>query len=69
MRYCVFTINNSFVAVHRYSLPCLGIYIALGLIYAHYRKRRLLVLGSGLAMLAAQAVIIHLLFVTKDFAG
>ncbi|GFG67941.1 hypothetical protein MKUB_54310 [Mycobacterium kubicae] len=64
-----FTINNSFVAVHRYSLPCLGIYIALGLIYAHYRKRRLLVLGSGLAMLAAQAVIIHLLFVTKDFAG
>ncbi|WP_142277154.1 hypothetical protein [Mycobacterium asiaticum] len=64
-----FTINSSFVAVHRYALPCLGIYVALALIYADPRRGRALVLGAGLAMLFAQTVIIHLLFVTRDFAG
>ncbi|OBJ58244.1 hypothetical protein A9W95_11885 [Mycobacterium sp. 1423905.2] len=64
-----FTVNNSFVAVHRYSLPCLSIYLVLALVYANYRRLRAMVLGVGVAMLVAQATLIHLLFVTKDFAG
>jgi hypothetical protein len=64
-----FTINNSLVAVHRYTLPCLSIYLGLALVYANYRRLRVLVMGTGLAMAVAQGVIIHLLFVTKDFAG
>ncbi|WP_155772268.1 hypothetical protein [Mycobacterium asiaticum] len=64
-----FTINSSFVAVHRYALPCLGIYVALALICGDVRRGRALVLGAGIAMLFAQTVIIHLLFVTRDFAG
>lgn len=64
-----FTVNNSLVAVHRYILPCLTIYLVLGLVVANYRKMRALALSAGLAMLAAQVAIVHLLFVTKDFAG
>ncbi|OBK18246.1 hypothetical protein [Mycobacterium asiaticum] len=64
-----FTLNSSFVAVHRYALPCLCIYIALALIYADHRRGKALILGTGLAMLFAQVVLVHLLFVTRDFAG
>lgn len=64
-----FSVNNSLVAVHRYSLPCVGIYIGLALIYANYRRLRALIVIAGVAMLAAQGIVIHLLFVTKDFAG
>jgi hypothetical protein len=63
------TVNNTLLAVHRYLLPCLGIYIALALIYADYRRLKVLVIGIGLTMLAAQAILIYTLFVTKDFAG
>jgi hypothetical protein len=64
-----FTVNNSLLAVHRYLLPCLSIYIVLALIYADYRRLRVLVISIGLTMLAAQAILIYMLFVTKDFAG
>lgn len=64
-----FTLNNSLLAAHRYSLPCLSIYIVLTLVYAKYRKARVLVVSVGLAMVAAQATLIHMLFVTKDFIG
>lgn len=64
-----FTVNNSLLAVHRYLLPCLGIYIALALIYANYRRKRVLVISLGLAMITTQAILIHMLFVTKDFIG
>lgn len=64
-----FTINSSFVAVHRYSLPCLGAYIALALICARHRNYRILVVGIGLAMVVAQTVLIHMVFVTNDFIG
>jgi hypothetical protein len=63
------TVNSSLLAVHRYLLPCLSIYIALALIYADYRRLRVLVISVGLAMLAAQAILIYMLFVAKDFAG
>jgi Mannosyltransferase (PIG-V) len=64
-----FTVNNSLLAVHRYSLPCLTIYIALALIYADHRRGKVLVLSSATVMLTAQAIIMHLLLVTNDFAG
>ena len=64
-----FTVNNSLLAVHRYSLPCLTIYIALALMYADRRRGKVLAISSGLVMLIAQTIIAHLLFVTKDFAG
>ena len=64
-----FTVNNSLLAVHRYLLPCLSIYIVLALIYADYRRLRVLVISIGLTMLAVQAILIYMLFVTKDFAG
>jgi hypothetical protein len=64
-----FTVNNSLLAVHRYSLPCLTIYVALALIYADRRRGKVLVLGSGIVMLTAQVIIVHLLLVTNDFAG
>jgi hypothetical protein len=64
-----FTVNNSLLAVHRYSLPCLTIYIALALAYAHHRRGKVLVISSATVMLTAQAIIMHLLLVTNDFAG
>lgn len=63
------TVNNTLLAVHRYLLPCLSIYIVLALIYADYRRLRVLVISIGLTMLAAQAILIYMLFVAKDFAG
>jgi len=63
------TVNNTLLAVHRYLLPCLGIYIALALIYADYRRLRVVVVTIALTLLAAQAIIIYMLFVAKDFAG
>ena len=64
-----FTVNNSLLAVHRYSLPCLTIYIALALIYADHRRGKVLAMCSATVMLTAQAIIMHLLLVTNDFAG
>ena len=64
-----FTVNNSLLAFHRYSLPCLVIYIVLAIAYADHRRRRALIISVGLTMFAAQAILIHMLFVTKDFAG
>lgn len=64
-----FSINSSLVAVHRYALPCLSIYLVLALIYAKYRPARVVVVTIALAMLVAQATIIHYLYVTKDFVG
>lgn len=64
-----FTVNGTLLAVHRYLLPCLSIYIVLALIYADYRRLKVLVISIGLTMLAAQAILIYMLFVAKDFAG
>ena len=64
-----FSVNSTLLAVHRYSLPCITIYIALALIYADHRRGKALVISSGLVMLTAQVIITHLLLVTNDFAG
>ena len=64
-----FTVNGTLLAVHRYLLPCLSIYIVLALIYADYRRLRVLVISIGLTMLGAQAILIYMLFVARDFAG
>jgi hypothetical protein len=64
-----FSVNSTLLAVHRYSLPCLTIYIALTLIYANRRRGKMIAVGCGIVMLAAQSVIVHLLLVTNDFAG
>ena len=55
-----FTVNNNLVSVHRYTLPCLTIYIALLAFYTAHRKPRFIVIGIVIIMLAAQAVLLHM---------
>lgn len=64
-----FTMINSVVAVHRYTLPCLTIYIALAAIYANHPRLRAAVIGIGLAMVLVQGHLVWLCFGSGDFVG
>lgn len=64
-----FTLNNNLVSVHRYTLPCLGIYIALTLIYTRYRKLRPVVVATVLIGFCIQLLLIYWLYTTGKFVG
>lgn len=64
-----FTLNNNLVSVHRYTLPCLGIYIALTLIYTKYRKLRPLIILTALVTASIQILLTLWLFTTDKFVG
>jgi len=64
-----FTINNNLVSVHRYTLPCLTIYITLMILFVQNRKKRLVAIVISLVMLAAQVLLILMYFITRDFVG
>jgi len=55
-----FTLNNNLVSVHRYTLPCLTIYIALLAFYTKYHRLRIAVVVITLIMLAAQIELLSL---------
>lgn len=64
-----FTLNNNLVSVHRYTLPCLGIYIALTHMYIHYRRLRPVVIAVTLVGFVIQILLITWLFTTNKFVG
>ena len=64
-----FTLNNNLVSIHRYTLPCLGIYIALTLIYSTHRKLRPLVLAIAILTAGIQTLLIYWLYTTDKFVG
>lgn len=64
-----FTLNNNLVSVHRYTLPCLGIYIALTLIYTQHRKLRPVIIATGLMTLSIQILLVVWLYTTHKFVG
>ena len=64
-----FTLNNNLVSIHRYTLPCLGIYIALTLIYTQHRKLRPVVIATGLITFSIQVLLIIWLYTTHKFVG
>lgn len=64
-----FTLNNNLVSVHRYILPCLGIYIALTLIYTQHHRLRPLVVAVGLMTLSVQILLVIWLYTTHKFVG
>lgn len=63
-----FTLNNNLVSVHRYILPCLGIYLALAHLYVTYTKIRIPLIVLGGVFLALQLYLLSL-FVSLSFAG
>ncbi len=64
-----FTLNNNLISVHRYALPCLGIYIALTLIYTHHKKLRPLVIATAIITTAIQILLVWWLYTTDKFVG
>lgn len=64
-----FTLNNNLVSVHRYTLPCLGIYIALALLYQRYCKWRPAIIILALVCFSIQALLIYWLYTTNKFVG
>ena len=64
-----FTLNSNLVSVHRYTLPCLGIYIAMALVYRAYPKLRVLVIGTTILSAAIQLLLIIWLYTTDKFVG
>lgn len=64
-----FTLNNNLVSVHRYTLPCLGIYIALTLLYQRQHKWRPAIIILALVCLSIQALLIYWLYTTNKFVG
>lgn len=64
-----FTINNNLVSVHRYTLPCLTIYVALMLFFIQQKKARILAVIIGLIMLAAQVLLILMFLMNRNFVG
>ncbi|MBI3889276.1 hypothetical protein HY312_01710 [Candidatus Saccharibacteria bacterium] len=64
-----FTINNNLVSVHRYTLPCITIYIALVLAMKHYKRLNVLFLSLAAIMAAIQIVLFLTLHTTTQFVG
>lgn len=64
-----FTLNNNLISVHRYTLPCLGIYIGMTLIYLHHRKLRPFIIMTALASFSIQILLIVWLYTTDKFVG
>lgn len=64
----MFTINSNVVSVHRYALPCLIIYIALGHIASNHRHDFSVVIISLYASLVVQTYL-FILFANGYFAG
>lgn len=65
----MFTINNNLISVHRYTLPCLTIYIALVLFIEHYKKLRLIAIFIAAVMLSIQVLLLLTLHLTTQFVG
>lgn len=64
-----FTLNNNLVSIHRYTLPCLGIYIASTLLYKQHRKLRPVIILVALASFGIQALLVTWLYTTNKFVG
>lgn len=64
-----FTLNDNLVSVHRYTLPCLGIYLALTLMYSRHPRLRPVIVAIGIFTLAIQALLVFWLYTTDKFAG
>jgi hypothetical protein len=64
----MFTLNSNVVSVHRYTLACLGIYIALSLIAAKYRRMKI----AFVILISCSFIIQGFLlsaFIHNNFAG
>ncbi len=57
-----FTLNNNLVSVHRYTLPCLGIYLVIVMLYEKHRKLRPVIISVGIAAALLQCFLLALLF-------
>lgn len=64
----MFTLNSNVVSAHRYTLACLGIYIALSIFAVHYAWSRSVIITLVLIMLAVQYCLLFS-FITNSFAG
>ena len=64
-----FTLNSNVISVHRYTLPCLTIYIALSLLYVNHRKLRPLLIGFGVVTISIQVLLVVFLYTSDKFVG
>jgi hypothetical protein len=66
--FIMFTINGNVVSVHRYVLPCIIVYLALGRVYPRNIWTKLLVWTVALVGLSEQ-VVLFVRYTTQHFAG
>ena len=64
----LFTLNSNVVSIHRYSLACLSMFLAIGLAYTRHPRGRWL-LALSLPVCAFAQLSLLALFVTGHFAG
>lgn len=65
----MFSLNNNLVSVHRYILPCFGIYIVLALLWQQYRRARPLIVVLCIFTVVLQIALLVPLYTSNRFAG
>jgi len=60
LSFLLFTLNSNLVSIHRYILPCLGIYIALTVAYVKFKRIRVAIISILLMMITAQVLLLLL---------
>jgi hypothetical protein len=65
----VFTLNSNIISVHRYTLPCIVIYIALAHIYIQQPKWRTVIIFLSIFMFALQSMLFWKLYQGTHFVG
>jgi hypothetical protein len=68
LAFVMFTLNSNTVSVHRYLLPCLGLYLALALLITRRPAWKPVLHGVGYLGALVQAVL-FVLFTSTVFAG
>lgn len=69
MSVIMFSLNNNLVSVHRYILPCFGIYVALAIIYESKSRARPLIIALVAFMALLQIPLLYGLYTANLFAG
>lgn len=64
-----FTLNSNLVSVHRYTLPCIGIYVALSLAYIAHKKIRPYIIALSCIGFFIQLTLMYWLYTTSKFVG
>lgn len=65
----MFSLNNNLVSVHRYILPCFGIYIVLALLWQQYRRARPFIVALSIFTVVLQIALLVPLYTSNRFAG